>query len=351
MDPRKAENYRANHDGGPELLVPDVADVRLGDLPDVTPDLVWASFPCQDLSLAGPGAGLAGARSGAFRPFWELVRQLRRAGRAPKLIALENVCGALTSNGGRDFRAIAEAVSDLDYRFGALVVDAVHFLPQSRPRVFLIGVRGDLGIPAALTADGPGALWHSPLLIAAQRRLSTAAAEAWLWWRLPSPAARNVSLEALLGSDPPDASWRSAAGVEALLAMMSVGNRAKVAAAQAIGCRVVGTVYRRTRKDAHGMRRQRAEARFDGVAGCLRTPAGGSSRQTVLVVEGDNVRARLLSAREAATLMGLPETYVLPARYNDAYKLAGDGVAVPVVKHLAENILDPILHPCLTRVA
>jgi DNA (cytosine-5)-methyltransferase 1 len=62
-----------------------------------------------------------------------------------------------------------------------------------------------------------------------------------------------------------------------------------------------------------------------------------------MVVDGKKVRSRLLSPREAASLMGLPETYVLPERYNDAYKLAGDGVAVPVVRHLATSIFEPLL--------
>ena len=62
-----------------------------------------------------------------------------------------------------------------------------------------------------------------------------------------------------------------------------------------------------------------------------------------MVVEGKRIRSRLLSAREAARLMGLPDSYRLPANYNDAYHLAGDGVATPVVRFLAQSILEPIL--------
>jgi DNA (cytosine-5)-methyltransferase 1 len=104
---------------------------------------------------------------------------------------------------------------------------------------------------------------------------------------------------------------------------------------------MVGGVYRRTRDEA-GKKVQRAEVRFDDVAGCLRTPAGGSSRQVILVVEGYRVRSRLVSARETARLMGLGDNYVLPRRYNDAYHLTGDGVAVPVVRHLAKHIFEPL---------
>ncbi|WP_310677938.1 DNA cytosine methyltransferase, partial [Burkholderia multivorans] len=64
-------------------------------------------------------------------------------------------------------------------------------------------------------------------------------------------------------------------------------------------------------------------------------------------IEGKRVRSRLLSPREAARLMGLPDTYQLPQNYNDAYHLAGDGVAVPVVRFLAEHVLEPLLAAAL----
>ena len=83
--------------------------------------------------------------------------------------------------------------------------------------------------------------------------------------------------------------------------------------------------------------------RFDDVSGCLRTPAGGSSRQLILVIDGKKVRSRLISARETARLMGLPEDYKLPKNYNEAYHLTGDGVAAPVVRHLAQHVFEPLL--------
>ena len=111
---------------------------------------------------------------------------------------------------------------------------------------------------------------------------------------------------------------------------------------------MVGGLYRRMRPgedgaDGSGQRVQRVEVRFDGVTGCLRVPTGGSSRQTIMIVDGESVRSRLLSPREAARLMGLPDTYKLPGNYNDAYGLMGDGVVVPAVKHLAEHVLEPLL--------
>jgi DNA (cytosine-5)-methyltransferase 1 len=134
---------------------------------------------------------------------------------------------------------------------------------------------------------------------------------------------------------------------------MSPINLQKVEAAKEARRRMVGTVYRRSRPNGSGRRMQRAEIRFDDVAGCLRTPVGGSSRQSIMIVEGQRVRSRLLSPREAARLMGLPDSYKLPENYNEAYHLAGDGVVVPVVRFLAGNILEPLLaaFPAVEREA
>ncbi|WP_460449902.1 DNA cytosine methyltransferase [Alsobacter sp. SYSU BS001988] len=345
FDPRKAAAYRANW-GGAEMRVGDIHDLTAGDLPAAGPagaacDLAWASFPCQDLSLAGGGAGLGGSRSGAFWGFWSLMAGLRDAGRAPRLLVLENVGGALTARGGADFEALCGALARLGYAFGALTLDAVHFLPQSRPRVFFVAAREEAA--AGLHGPGPQAWTVSDGLRRAQARLPASLARHWRWWRLPEPGRRSRSLADIVQDSPNDAAWHAPEQTSRLLDLMTPAHRAKVAAAQAAGRRVVGTLYRRTRPDGSGARAQRAEVRFDGVAGCLRTSSGGSSRQTILLVEGERIRTRLLSAREAARLMGLPDSYQLPAGYTDAYHLAGDGLAVPVVAHLREHLLEPLL--------
>ena len=125
--------------------------------------------------------------------------------------------------------------------------------------------------------------------------------------------------------------------------MMTPGHIEQVEAAKRAGKRMVGGLYRRTRPTKDGAKVSRWEVRFDDVAGCLRVPTGGSSRQTVMIVEGASVRSRLLSPREAARLMGLADDYTLPANTNEAYGLMGDGVVVPVVRHLAQHILEPVL--------
>ncbi len=338
IDGKKALAYQENWGASGALSVRDIRHVRPADLPG-TADLAWASFPCQDLSLAGPGAGLRGARSGTFYPFWDVICGLIAEGRGPAILALENVCGMLTSHRGEDFRTLCAAFAAAGYRIGALVIDAVLFLPQSRPRLFLIGVRGDITIDPALIAPGPIPPFHSRGLCKAVQGLDE---DQWLWWNLPAPPVRVQSFADLLEDAPSDVPWHTPEQTAHLLGQMSPLNLAKVAAAKRAGRRMVGGVYKRTRTEATG-RVVRAEVRFDEVAGCLRTPNGGSSRQTILVVEGDRVRSRLISARETARLMGLPESYKLPRRYTDAYHLTGDGVAVPVVRFLAATLFEPIL--------
>ena len=130
-------------------MVEDVARVRVSALPGEA-DLAWASFPCQDLSLAGDGAGLKGNRSGSFWPVWRLVERLVKEDRPPAVVVLENVCGALTSHGGADFAAICNALTRSGYSFGAMVLDAVHFLPQSRPRLLIVALRKERNMARVL---------------------------------------------------------------------------------------------------------------------------------------------------------------------------------------------------------
>ncbi|MFF0637973.1 DNA cytosine methyltransferase [Nocardia sp. NPDC004151] len=389
IDEKKAASYRANwgHAGESEdedkgadgesrdpMVQKDVATLDVSDkrLSVGRADLTWASFPCQDLSLAGSGAGLKGERSGTVIPFWDLMKALKDQKRAPKLVVLENVVGALTAGKGKDFVTLGNMLAQSDYRFGAVVINAEHWVPQSRPRLFIIAVHREMHISEKLIAD-PQTMsrWHPPSLVSAYRRLvdgpeSEASEDAWVWWNLPEPPSRKARFQTLADLIEPDeptgVSWHTRAETDRLLGdeLMNAVNRTKVEKAQRrakdTGKRVVGTIYKRMRpegpltgeKDDKGrptrQKVQRAEVRFDDIAGCLRTPGGGSSRQTILIIEPNGIRrSRLLSTREAARLMGLDDSYILPEKYNEAYHLIGDGVAVDVVHFLAENILEPLL--------
>lgn len=345
FDDRKGLTYQDNWGTGGELTIEDVGAITTARLPGHA-DLIWGSFPCQDLSLAGGGAGLNGERSGTFYPFWKIVKTLIAEGRGPRMVALENVCGTLTSHQGADFAAICGSFADAGYRYGAVVINASLFVPQSRPRLFVIGVRADVRIDPSLVSSGPIEPFHTAGLQRAFKRAGQVALENLVWWNVPPPPRRTNTFAALIEDHPTGVTWHSEAQTGRLLAMMSPIHLDKVGAAKRAGRRMVGGIYRRTRLDENGAKVQRAEVRFDDVAGCLRTPVGGSSRQMIVVVDGEQVRSRLISARETARLMGLEDTYKLPKNYNEAYHLTGDGVAVPVARHLAAHLFEPLLGLC-----
>lgn len=342
FDRLKAATYRANFpDAAGHFHEGDVWKLEPGALaPRV--DLAWASSPCQDFSLAGARAGLGGGRSSAFFGFWRLIEALGVDG--PRAVVIENVSGLLTSHGGADFAALCRALADQGYSFGALEIDAGRFLPQSRPRVFVIATREPPH--PRLVGDSP---FQTRAVRDAHARLPEDLAARWIWWGAEAPSVRNTDLASLLEPDA-DVVWHEAARTERLLDLMGPLHRARIEAAKSSGARSVGAVFNRMRV-VDGKKVQRSEVRFDGLAGCLRTPRGGSSRQTLVVIEGDRVRSRLLSPREGARLMGLPDSYVLPTAATGALHVAGDGVVVPVVRWLAATILEPLLAPAGAAVA
>jgi DNA (cytosine-5)-methyltransferase 1 len=243
-------------------------------------------------------------------------------------VVVENVTGLLTANAGDDFTALCAALAGCGYRFGAIDVDAAAFVPQSRPRVLIVAVRE----PPALPPGTPGRA-----VAAARDRLPPALRRLWIDWPAPPATGTNLALADLLEPDE-TVRWHAPEVTERLLGECDPVHRLRLWAAMADGRRTVAGLFRRTRAG-----RPRTELRFDGLAGCLRTPAGGSSRQGLLVVEGGRARTRLITPREGARLMGLPEDYRLPSGVTHALHLVGDGVAVPVVRWLARTVLEPAL--------
>jgi DNA (cytosine-5)-methyltransferase 1 len=340
---RKAQSYRENFHPAPgEFDEGDVFDIALARLPRGA-DLAWASFPCQDLSLAGAGQGLNGARSGSFWGFWRLMQALADAGQPTPVIVLENVVGTISANQGKDFQVLLGELVRYGYCVGPLVLDAQHFIPQSRPRLFIVAVhKASVTIPSVLVQSYPDPLWHPKAMVRACQEMPAEIQHNWVWWNLPAPPPRTARLIDLLENEPTGVKWHTPQETNRLLELMTPLHRAKVQAAQATGQRVVGTIYRRIRTH-DGVKAQRAEIRIDNVSGCLRTGSGGSSKQFLMIIEGKSIRSRLLSPREAARLMGVSDAYRLPENYSDAYHLMGDGLAVPVVAWLSEHILIPLL--------
>jgi len=304
-DKQKTSSYHRNW-GSEELAVCDVQDLRVTDLPG-DPDLVWASFPCQNLSAAGKKSGLG---SSPFWAFWALMCEV-----SPPLVILENVCGLLSSNGGEDFNAIAKALTSEGYNFGALIIDAAHSVPQSRSRVFIVATR--YNVP-----EGELDLWwHPKTVMRAYNKLEDPSP--WVWWSLPHPPRRTLELKDIVDDTP----FQEAGH---LTHQMSDKNLKKLQDVMDLGKPTYGSLVKRTRGS-----KCCCEIRFD-LANCVLA----ASRQWLIYVEGPTLKARHMSPREAARLMGLPDSYILPDKVGEAQRLVGDGVVVPVVKYLVEKIDD-----------
>ena len=225
---------------------------------------------------------------------------------------------------------------------GAIVVNAVSFLPHSRPRLFVIGLDENHRVPKNIICQSPNRLWHPTALIKAKEKCSDIVRTNWVWWDMRSPVDPPITLSEIIEENPTNVKWHSNIETERLICMMNEANQAKLHQVQRTRRLKVGCIFKRTRVE-NGKRIQRAEIRFDEIAGCLRTPGGGSSKQILMIVRGESVRSRAFSPRETARLMGLPESYRLPDNLNDGYRLTGDGVAVPVVRHIAAQIFEPCL--------
>jgi DNA (cytosine-5)-methyltransferase 1 len=280
-----------------------------------------------------------------------IVHELKDEQRAPNIIVLENVVGAITSHEGRDFQAIIESLTQLGYYTGGLVVDGASFVPQSRPRLFIVATKTPKTRFSSLISDKPSSVWHPKNLVKAHSALSDKLKKKWVWWSIPIPPKRNKDLIDVIEENPTDVKELTNAEVNRLISMMSDTNLDKLSQAKKANKLMAGGLYKRVRKQKSGEKLQRAEIRFDGTAGCLRTPSGGSSRQTLILVKNEEVRARLISRREAARLMGVPESYKLPDRYNDAYHVFGDGLVVPAVSWIEQYLLRPIQEASQSKVS
>ena len=340
IDRGKIAAYRTNF-GDQGLRHDDVRNLQAGDIQGQL-DLAWASFPCQDVSIAGNRSGLDGGTSGAFWPAWQVIQQLVDTDRAPVVIALENVRNLIGSNDGRDFSSVIGALASAGYSVGALLLDARLFLPHSRKRVFIVGVRIGVTLPPALIVAEPTPEFHPPDLRRAVERLPEAVRRHWVWWAMPMPEPSGVRLDDLV-DESSSVTWHTEAETTALVASMGAADLEKLDRTKTEGIRCVGTIYVRSRPDLVDGRKRRANLRLDGHASCLVTPNGRMSSQIVVEIDGDRVRTRYMTHGEGARLMGMPSTYRMPRGYNACFRVLGEGVAVPVVRHLAHHLLEPLI--------
>ena len=352
----KASSYTRNW-GRDGFKLGDVARLTTVDLPGHAA-LAWASFPCPDLSEGGRGEGLQGVRSNTLWPCLALLRRLRTEGRAPRMIALENVTGLVERRGESFFDLLCATLVDMGYRFGVLAIDAALFTPQSRPRIFVVAVDAAIAIPAGLVAAGPAAPFHSPNLVKACARN---AQHTPIWFNLPAPPRRHLSFADIIEDAPTGVSWHSRGETDRLIGMMAPMHLAKLEAAQRAslsdGKRRVGSYSKRMRPDEGGRD-------VSGERSSASKSVSTTSPDACAFLAGPRTANQKAAARRgrcswssmamwcghgscrranARDFMGLADTYRLPANYEEACGLMGDGLAVPVVRHLARHILEPIV--------
>lgn len=297
VEPVKAKLYAANFPAD-HYVLGDIRDVRGRSLPPV--DLATASFPCTDLSLAGRRRGLAGAQSGLF---WEFARVLEEMAQRPTAVLLENVPALATSHNGRDLDDVLKRLHQLGYTTSTVLLDARSFVPQSRPRLFVIGALGALGALGQAPPPPPP----------------------------PPPPTPPHRLADIVEREPEDG-WWDERRTQRFLAELSPRHQARLAALEPSAYRAA---YRRTRSG-----RATWEIRDDEIAGCLRTARGGSSKQAI--VHGG--RVRWMTAREYARLQGVDDGFDFAGLSRNKVMFGfGDAVCVPAVAWIAEHCLLPIL--------
>ncbi|HEX6961888.1 MAG TPA: DNA (cytosine-5-)-methyltransferase [Lacipirellula sp.] len=309
------------------------------------PFLATASFPCTDMSLAGKRRGLAGEQSGALFGFLQVIEQLGR--QRPSMVLLENVPGFLTSHDGRDFATAIDELAALGYWVDSFIIDACWFVPQSRPRLFIVGYQSELLAPPVIVRESEAELlngaWRRSVasadrlrparLLAAMETIEPATG--WATVDCGNPRSKSPKLIDVIDVDDSQA-WWDEGEVARHSAMMFDRHRRQVEAlCEQAGGPYVMTAFRRVREG-----QQRMEVRFDGVAGCLRTPRGGSAKQIAIVADRGNVRMRWMTPREYARLQGAGD-FVLPENTIQALFGFGDAVCVPVIEWIDRQMLTP----------
>lgn len=333
IEPAKQAMYVGQF-GVSDFVLNDVRRVRGHDLPDV--DLATASFPCTDLSLAGYRQGLEGEQSGMF---WEFARVLREMdGRRPRAVMIENVPSFATSHGGEDLRAAVGALNDRGYWCDLLVVDARHFVPQSRPRLFIIGCSEPLQRQGDFQPSTPRPPWIARF----QKKHPELRLQA-LPLDLPEPDGRTLA-DVVERMPADDGRWWAPERLARFEAELSPIQRARLESMMNGRALSWATAYRRTRAGKPAW-----EIRADAISGCLRTARGGSSKQAMVEAGQGDVRVRWMTAIEYAWLQGAEDYNLEDVSSNHALFGFGDAVCVPVIAWLAEHYLVPLLVGELTQ--
>ena len=326
IDSTKCAMY-AQQWGNAHLIESDIHALDPNRIPHA--DIAWASSPCTNLSLAGNREGLVhGKESSAFFGFIDAIEGM--GDRAPRALVLENVVGLATSNGGDDFRIVCQEFNRLGYSCDAYFIDARHWLPQSRPRMFVVGLKDplpDSRLDSSLRPEKVSWIHSDPSLVTHVSHLDE-----------PKPLLVTGLATLIEDMDEEDERWWDDEKVGAFIDSLAPHQAERLQRFMSCGSKTVRTAYRRTRSGT-----VRWEIREEEISGCLRTARGGSSRQAVIICEHGTLRIRWMTGTEYARLQGA-DSYRFDGFSDAQVRYAfGDAVAVPVVTWLIKTAIKPAL--------
>lgn len=301
-------------------------------------DVVHGGFPCQDVSVAGKRAGLAGQRTGLYFDALRIVDALR-----PRSVLVENVPGLLSSNSGRDFGVVLAELADRGYGVAYRVLDAQHFgVPQRRRRVFVLALAGDDPRAAAqraadVLAIGKSGSGHPTPRDEARPRVAARA----------GGGARNGRVaHTLKGAGHDGSEDGSGRGVPIVpVASHAVApTLTKSGGGQNQNADATQQAYVAYRKSARvNADPDSAETWVnDGRANTLNRFDVGDVRTTHAIVEPAATSVRRLTPIECERLMGWPDNWTAPpgVRAPDSrrYAACGDGVVAPVAEWIGRRL-------------
>ena len=294
--------YTADH-----FFTGDITKIHEDDIP--AHDVLLAGFPCQPFSIAGVSKKNALGRPHGFECttqgtlFFDVARII--AAKRPKAFLLENVKNLLSHDKGNTFKVILQTLRDeLGYEIHYKVVDGMHFVPQHRERILIVGFIGKTNFS---------------------------------WDNLQLPEKRTIKLSAILhpqnGSEPPEHPY-------------TIGQKAKVNAKYTLSEKLwayLQSYAEKHRKAGNGFGFGLVEPHDIARTLSARYYKDGSE---ILVSQGKRKRPRRLTPRECARLMGFPDNFKIPVSDTQAYRQFGNSVIVPVMQEVARIMGPHVLSLC-----
>lgn len=270
----------------------DITQIEASDIPKHF--MICGGFPCQAFSISGKRQGFADTRGTLFFDVARIAQHHK-----PSVLFLENVRNFERHDGGKTLKTVTGVLRDLGYTVFHKVINAAeHGFPTARQRIYIVAFRDDLGVDPEKGFE------------------------------FPKPVGVTEPLRKYLEAKP-DAELTAIAR-EPNISKEKSQPKAIAEKLQRSPCSPVrvGTI-------AGGGQGDRVYS-IEGPAITLSAYGGGNAAKTgAYLING---KARKLTPRECANIMGFPKTYKIAKNPNQAYKQFGNSVVVGVIRLIGEQI-------------